>query len=360
MDFPFLGGPGMAADFSVPGYPGSQDETTFTGTAIRIKNSYGIKMSIQHMLAWGEFIRFEASDSGFCGNHEVNFGVMDMSLRAIRFYVHDIGSIDDIRIVGNTTGGRCLVLYDEAGGFISGTNIDINTSFCNSPGDPANASAALGDEEGIYAFGTNIYSNRIKLGRHYAGYSADGPAGVPNTFKGIYIGGNQASLGEYGWFGGDNNIFEIGNTTRYPDTSVPVGGGPPIAGDPIRVKMKGVQNKFIIHPDFFSGAIRTLSSTQGETHYNSGVGSAEISKFTTVKMVLTALGSWATQNFYMYHQGITPSLVRPIKILGVNGGDLAIAALDNSNYVNREIIFTITNTSASPVTADVYAYIEVE
>jgi len=351
VDIPALYGPAVASNFVVPGYPGSQDESTFVGTGVHIKNAYGIIMSIQHMLGWEKFLLFEG-DATFCGNHTVNFGVMDMAIDAIHFLTKNSGSIDDIKVIGNTTGGRCLTLYECQSGFITGTNVNVNTSFCNSPGDPGN-----GDPEGaVYGLGTNIYNNAVTLGRHYAGYQSDGPLGVPTTFKGIYIGGDQTRSGETGWFGGDNNIFTIGNTYRYPDSSVPLGGGPPVAGDPIRVKMSGGYNKFIMQPDYFNESPKVLSATQGESHYNGGVGGASMTKYTLISVTVTSLSAGATKDFYFYHQGLTPAIIRNIDI----GGDYWGYALDHSNYVPREVIFTFVNHTAGAVTGTYPFWIKVE
>lgn len=316
VDLPRCYGPYANADTSIPGYGGTINYGSITGTFLTITDSSWVNVKWKHIGAWQTAVDIQ-SVNGSAENVHIDFNVADCCVTGFKFAGSVKGSVDSVQIRGNTLWGQYGHNVDTSTGFVGKIDIDIQSYYLDVPFGYL-----------AYAKGTNGYGINVRCAGMLAGNDANSPSGS-GTFKTPLISGDQTVNSETGFWGIPNCSFEINDNPNVFDLT-------PVAGDGIRAKITGNATRFYVNRINLFGAV-VLSQTSGESHYNGGVGSAAMGKSTPVSLSVSSLAAGAEATFYFYHQGVTNSY-QPIKFVPTgNLGPLDVYCVPNGPAVNREV-----------------------
>jgi len=360
MNFPQLYSPAINSSFSIPGYGPSSytyNLASRVGNAIQLNGGNRLNINLLYASGWNAAIQVGATPTVSVDNININVNTIDFCVYGIATYTATAGSLDIAALVftANTVWAKYPI-------YIDGSNQNLVASQFHITGQSFTNEV---DGSTIYGYNINNTCDTCKFTVNWAssGYAADSTSGTPTTLINPFLAGTATSNGALtdgnatlGYWNGQFCEFEIGPVMAY-------GGGKPgaspipTAGDTIRIRDAGAYNKITMR---YSDAVNTspipVSTTEGESNYNGGVGGAQYSKrvFCSAAVPILTAGSGSSY-FYAYHQLISVGSIKQVSLEPFDGSlatqGLLMWAESNDGTNNREIKIQFANPKTTSSTA---------
>lgn len=370
--WPALLSSAINSSYNIPGYsPGAgytYDVSTRLGDAINIKGSSRYTIMIQNAQGWKSVYHPQATYDVTYGTRSVaniDIGVNTVDFCERLFWLDggptSAGGIVAFNCYANTAWAKHVLYLDCTNNLIgAGGTVRVNGQvFLNETGAVA-----------IYSVGASAADFDVDMSWVSAGASADSPSGTPTNLVCEYVAGDGTSNSlttdggsSLGYFRGNGVRINIGAVMGYPLGVAPYTGGyPSSTNGKIRVKNAGTNIINIKNQDIGTTGSITCTTTQGETNFNGGLGSAVLAKKQLVSITVPTLANFGSAVFYFYHQLLSQSRVVPVLITPLNTGvansKLSFSAQDrvSADGVNRQIKIQVDNTSGASVTGTTYTF----
>ena len=362
-----LGGiysPSINSSFSFPGYPSSWSSSARASCdAVLLEGGSRINLDANYIVGFSSAVHLQGTYDGTNGargpeNINVNVNTADLNTYGINIDggASGAGTVTAINAVFNTNFAKFPVYFNSLNNAIGEVTVKVTgQAFTNEAGGAC-----------VYDAGSNTNTSNIEITWCSAGYASDSPTGTSTSLIEPYLAGIGTSNSQttdancsLAYWSGSNNTISIGAAVNLAGTTP--SGYLPASGRCVRIKDVGTNNTIrVLNYEQTQGSATALATTEGESNFNGGVGSAFISRKMLVSAVVPTLSAGQTAQFYFYNALLSHGGQKPLDVRGVDGtlagSGLTFVAYDNAANVNREGIVQVVNKSGSSITGTTYYF----
>ena len=266
--------------------PGGTLPSGHYGTAVRIANGDIIRFYAKYISYWNVGILVEAVNSGTY-NEEIEFDVCDDCQTGIKLNATQGKDISVSNFKFNTIGLSKYPIYlcsdNQSGSTISDCTFNGVQLYSEYP----NGACIYSECSGAF-----ILENIFKVKSSVANSTPYSLQKHNTVFKNPIVSGTTIFNTETGFFRGDRNVFELGVSPYAAQV-----------GDPVKIKIYGVDNKFKSTSSTQQGTPGyeiVPSSIQGESNFNGGFGSAIVTNQFFCKIIKPDKNQGDITKYYDY------------------------------------------------------------